>query len=112
MGIRLVGDRLMFKKALRELQKHARMVKRSAAIWEGRENLYYCCAERLCVTCCGCCPDDAATYVRCSATPVSAHCPDLGPARRWCCFEANALACKHQPPLPPRVSSTGASILP
>ena len=33
MGIRLVGDRLMFKKALQELQKHARMVKRSKAIW-------------------------------------------------------------------------------
>ena len=70
MGIRLVGDRLMFKKAVSALQKHARSVKRSEAVWEGRENLYYCGLEKMCSTCCGCCPDDAATYVRAMHTSI------------------------------------------
>jgi hypothetical protein len=51
MGIRVVGDRLMFKSHLQELARRERFNKRIESLWVGEERIFFSDIERsLCVS--------------------------------------------------------------
>lgn len=62
MGVSKVGDRLKLLEALEALKKAQQQQTREVTIWEGEEVLYFSCYQRLCSTCCGCCPEDPSQY--------------------------------------------------
>ena len=62
MGITIVGDRLLFKRSLKELSRRERFHKRIESIWEGEERLFFSNWEQSCWTLGGLCPVDPSTY--------------------------------------------------
>ena len=90
MGIKLVGDRLMFKHYLNSLSRRAHFNKRIESLWEGDERLFFSDCERTCFTLCGCCPVDPPTY---KLTTNHLKVKRVQPVRcgpiRLCCFGAS-----------------------
>jgi len=62
MGVHIVGDRLMFKRYIRDLSKRERFHRRNEPLWEGQERLFFSECDKSCMTCFGFFPADPSTY--------------------------------------------------
>jgi len=62
MGIDSVGDRLTIMEEIEKIANIHQQKDRERVLWEGSEELYFNCWDRLFSTCCGCCPDDPDQY--------------------------------------------------
>lgn len=90
MGMTIVGDRLRFKRSLKELARRERFHKRIAALWEGQERLFFSTFQRNCWTLGGLCPVDPSTYkLTTNHLKVKRVQPvRCGPIPLTCCFGA------------------------
>ena len=55
MGITVVGDRLQFRRSLKELSRRERFHKRIQSLWDGEERLFFSTCEQNCWTLGGLC---------------------------------------------------------
>ena len=62
LGIEKIGERKRFTAAIETVQKQARKAEREKTVWEAKEVLYASWFDAAKRTCCGCSPEDAATY--------------------------------------------------
>ena len=62
MGITIVGDRLTFQHAIKDLHRQSRFVKRIESLWEDTEQIFFNPYDQAIFTMCGLCPVDPSTY--------------------------------------------------
>jgi hypothetical protein len=90
MGITVVGDRLMFRKYLKELSRRERFNKRIEPLWEGEERIFFNEFDKYVMTFGGFCPVDPSTY---KLTTNHLKVKKVSPIRcgpvRLCCFGAS-----------------------
>jgi hypothetical protein len=90
MGVHIVGDRLMFKRYLKDLGRRERFNQRIESLWEGEERIFFSECEKNVWTLGGFFPIDPSTY---KLTTNHLKVKKVRPVRcgpiRMCCFGAS-----------------------
>lgn len=90
MGVNVVGDRLMFKRYLKDLSSRERFNKRIESLWEGEERIFFSDCDKSFWTLGGFFPIDPSTY---KLTTNHLKVKKVRPVRcgpiRLCCFGAS-----------------------